>query len=87
MREFVDEMAVLSGWLGRDVAGDLSGVFPVWTVFRFRDAVVFESEVSDGAPRMYLVRGDSVREFVVSQVTIDEAYAELSDGTPLPAAA
>ena len=87
MREFVDEMAVLSGWLGRDVAGDLSGVFPAWTVFRFRDAVAFESEVSDGAPRMYLVRGDAVREFVVSQVSIDEAYAELSDGAPLPAAA
>ena len=62
-------------------------MFPAWTVFRFRDAVVFESEVADGAQRMYLVRGDAVREFVVSQVSIDEAYAELSDGAPLPAAA
>jgi hypothetical protein len=84
--DFVDEMTVLSRWLGRDVAGDQAGVVPAWTAFRFRDAVVFESEKPDGRQRMYLVRGDAVREFAVSQVTIDEVYAELGAG-PLPSAA
>ena len=87
MHDFVDEMTVLSRWLGRDLAGDVTGPFPAWTVFRFRDAAVFESELPDGGPRMYLVRGDAVREFVRSQGTIDEAYAELSAGGSLPAAA
>jgi hypothetical protein len=87
MREFVDEVTVLSRWLGRDVAADLGGVVPVWNAFRFRDAAVFEPEVSEGAGRMYLVRGESVREFVLSQVTIDEAYAQLTQGDALPAVA
>lgn len=91
VHDFVDEMTVLSRWLDRDLPGgrteEPAAVLPVWTVFRFRDAAVFESEQPDGAQRMYLVRGDAVREFVVSQGTIDEAYAQLSAGGPLPAAA
>ena len=90
MREFADEMAVLSGWLGRDLGGDLAadpaGGVPVWTAFRFREAVVFQPDEPDRPQRMFLVRGDAVREFVVSQGTIDEVYAELVGG-PLPAAA
>jgi hypothetical protein len=85
--DFVDEMTVLSRRLGRDVTADLGGVVPVWTAFRFRDATVFESELPDGTQRMYLVRGDAVGEFVMSQVTIDEVYAGLSSGDLLPAAA
>jgi hypothetical protein len=36
---------------------------------------------------MYLVRGESVEEFVLSQMTIDEAYRRLVDGDALPAVA
>ena len=87
MREFADEVAVLSRWLGRDVAVDLGAVVPGWTVFRFRDAAVFGPDVSEGADRMYLVRGAAVREFVLSEVTIDQAYAAMSETGALPAAA
>lgn len=87
MGEFVDEVTVLSRWLGRDVVADLGGVVPVWNAFRFRDATVFASELSDGTDRMYLVRGDLVHEFVPSQVSIDEAYAQLDGDRALAAAA
>ncbi|SET18676.1 hypothetical protein [Geodermatophilus poikilotrophus] len=87
MREFIDEVAVLSRWLGRDVATDLDAVVPDWNVFRFHDAVVFEPDVSECVDCMYLVCGESVREFSPSRVTIDEAYAELVDGRALPAVA
>jgi hypothetical protein len=87
MGEFVDEVTVLSRWLGRDVVPDLGGVVPLWSAFRFRDAMVFASDVADGASRMYLVRGDQVHEFVPSQVSIDEAYSRLDGGGALPAAA
>lgn len=79
MREFTDEVAVLSRRLGRDVAAEHSGAVPVWSVFRFRDAAVFAADLTGSPDRMYLVRGSSVREFVVSQGTIDEAYAGLRD--------
>jgi hypothetical protein len=84
--EFVDEITVLSGRLGRDVAADLSGVVPLWNAFRFRDAVVFVAEGPESAGRMYLVRGQTVREFPLSQVSIDQAYA-LLDVAELPAVA
>lgn len=87
MGEFVDEITVLSRWLGRDVAADLGGVVPVWNVFRFRDAAVFAPDVSECARRMYLVRGQAVREFVLSEATIDAAYAQLNEGEALPAVA
>ncbi|MGY1711794.1 hypothetical protein ACI8AC_20035 [Geodermatophilus sp. SYSU D00758] len=87
MGEFVDEVTLLSRWLGRDVAADLSGVVPGWTAFRFRDAAVFEPDVSECSDRRYLVRGGTVREFVASRVTIDEAYAELCGGGALTAVA
>jgi hypothetical protein len=87
MGEFLDEITVLSRWLGRDVAADLGGPVPVWNVFRFRDATVFVPDVSEGAGRMYLVRGRAVREFVPSEATIDHAYAQLSEGEALPAVA
>ncbi len=87
MREFTDEVAVLSRWLGRDVATDLDAVVPDWNVFRFHDAVVFEPDVPECADCMYLVCGESVREFSPSRVTIDEAYAELVGGRALPAVA
>ena len=87
VREFVNEVAVLSRWLGRDVAADLGGVVPVWHAYRFRDATAFEPDQSECARRMYLVRGDSVEEFVLSQTTIDEAYRRLVDGDALPAVA
>ncbi|CCG04512.1 hypothetical protein [Blastococcus saxobsidens] len=87
MREFVDEVAVLSRWLGRDVAADLGGVVPLWNAFRFRDAAVFDADLSECAGRRYLVRGESVREFVLSQTTIDEAYSDLHRGDALPAVA
>ena len=75
--EFTAEVTVLSRWLGRDVAAERNGGVPVWSVFRFRDAVVFAADVAGRPELMYLVRGSSVREFVVSQGTIDEAYAGL----------
>lgn len=87
MREFVDEITVLSRWLGRDVAADLGGIVPVWNAFRFRDAAVFAVDVAEYAGRMYLVRGESVREFVLSEATIDEIYARLNEGDALPAVA
>jgi len=87
MGEFLDEITVLSRWLGRDVAADLSGAVPVWNVFRFRDATVFVPDVSEGAGCMYLVRGRAVREFVPSEATIDDAYAQLGAGEALPAVA
>ena len=87
MREFVDEVAVLSRWLGRDVAADLGGVVPVWNAFRFRDATAFEAELSACAGRIYLVRGESVREFVLSQATIDEVYRTLGESNAAPVAA
>ncbi|HEV7187281.1 MAG TPA: hypothetical protein VGN28_05250 [Blastococcus sp.] len=79
MRDFSDEVAVLSRRLGRDVAAEHSGGVPVWSVFRFRDAAVFAADVAGPPDRMYLVRGSSVREFVVSQGTIDGAYAGLQE--------
>ena len=87
MREFIEEVAVLSRWLGRDIAADPGGVVPAWHAFRFRDAAVFEADAADGARRMYLVRGESVREFVRSEMTIDQAYVQLNEGDPLPAVA
>ncbi|GAA3158781.1 hypothetical protein GCM10010531_07670 [Blastococcus jejuensis] len=87
MGEFDDEVTVLSRWLGRDVVPDLDGVVPLWNAFRFRDATVFAPDATDGATRMYLVRGERVLEFVPSQVSIDEAYARLDGGGALPAAA
>jgi hypothetical protein len=84
VREFDDEMAVLSGWLGRDLTAEQAGGLPLWSAFRFRDAAVFQRDEPD--QRMYLVRGDAVREFAVSQATIDAVYAELVAGS-LPAAA
>lgn len=90
MREFVDEVAVLTRWLGRDVAAELSGAVPLWSVFRFRDAAVFAPDASEcadlmSADLMYLVRGGTVREFTRSQVTIDEAYAALGAAPAHPA--
>jgi hypothetical protein len=87
VREFVDEVAVLSRWLGRDVAADLGGVVPLWSAFRFRDAAVFDADLSQCAGRRYLVRGESVQEFMLSHTTIDEAYGELRQGDALPAVA
>lgn len=87
MREFVDEVAVLSRWLRRDVAADLGGVVPIWNAFRFRDATVFAADLSDFAGRIYLVRGECVREVVLSQETIDQAYRQLTESGALPAAA
>lgn len=87
MGEFADEITVLSRWLGRDVAADLAGAVPVWNVFRFREAAVFVPDVSEGAGRMWLVRGQAVREFVLSEATIDSAYAQLTGGEALPAVA
>ena len=87
MREFVVEVAVLSRWLGRDVTPDLGGTVPVWNVFRFRDATVFVPDASEGAGRMYVVRGENVREFTLSQETIDQAYARLDEREALPAVA
>lgn len=83
MHEFVEEVAVLSRWLGRDLAPDLIGVVPVWHAFRFRDAAVFGSDAAGSAGAMYLVRRAAVREFVPSQTTIDDAYAELDRGGQL----
>jgi hypothetical protein len=82
VREFAEEASVLSRWLGRDVAEGLGGVIPVWTAFRFRDAAVFEPDGSEG--RMYLVRGETVREFAVSETSIDAAYAQLTEVHALP---
>ena len=87
MGEFADEITVLSRWLGRDVAADLGGVVPVWNVFRFRDATVFVPDASEDAGRMWLVRGQAVREFVLCEATIDDAYAGLSEAEALPAVA
>ena len=87
MREFVDEIAVLSRWLGRDLSAELDGVVSAWHAFRFRDAAVFATNLSGGAGLMYLVRGESVREFVVSHVTIDRAYVQLDEGDGLLAVA
>ena len=87
MDEFPDEVAVLSQWLGRDIAADPGGVVPVWNAFRFRDAKVFAADGADRAGRMYLVRGASVHEFAISEVSIDDAYVRLSEGSPLPAPA
>jgi hypothetical protein len=87
VREFVNEVGVLSRWLGRDVAAELGGVVPVWNAFRFRDATVFAGELSELAGRIYLVRGESVREVVLSRTTIDEAYRRLGEDDTLPAVA
>jgi hypothetical protein len=87
VREFVDEAAVLSRWLGRDIAAESAGVVPAWSVFRFRDAAVFVPDGSESAGRMYLVCGEAVQEFVLSQVTIDQAYVQLLGGGALPAVA
>lgn len=87
MRDFVNEVTVLSRWLGRDVAADLGGVVPVWHAYRFRDATVFEADLPECARRLYLVRGESVAEFVLSQMTIDQAYRQLVDADALPAVA
>lgn len=87
MREFVNEVGVLSRWLHRDVAAELVGVVPLWSAFRFRDATVFAGDLSECAGRVYLVRGESVREVVLSQTTIDEAYLLLGEEDTLPAVA
>ena len=87
MGEFVDEVTVLSRWLGRDVGADLRGGLPFWSAFRFRDATVFAPDASESADRMYLVRGGRVLEFDVSLGTIDEAYALLREETVQPAVA
>ena len=77
MYEFVDEARVLSRRIGRDVSRASTGAVPLWNVFRFRDAVAFVPDDAESSGRMYLVRGESVREFVVSERSIDQAYAEL----------
>jgi hypothetical protein len=87
VHEFVEEVGVLSRWLGRDVAAELGGVVPVWNAFRFRDATVFAGELSEVAGRIYLVRGQSVREVALSRTTIDEAYRRLGESDELPAVA
>jgi hypothetical protein len=48
---------------------------------------VFVPDVSEGAGCMYLVRGQAVHEFVLSEATIDHAYAQLGEGAALPAVA
>jgi hypothetical protein len=87
VHEFPDEVAVLSQWLGRDIAADPGGVLPAWNAFRFRDAMVFVADAAERAARMYLVRGTTVREFAISETTIDEAYVRLSEPGLLPAVA
>lgn len=87
MHDFVDEMAVLSQWLGRDVSVDPRGVIPACTGFRFRDAVVFQVDAPGCWGRMYLVRGAHVGEFVPSLVSIDQAYEQLVADDALPAVA
>ena len=87
MREFVDQVAALSEWLGRDVAADRGGVIPSWHAFRFRDAAVFEADVPEHARRVFLVRGQTVAEFAPSELTIDQAYRKLVEGDALPAVA
>ena len=87
MHEFVDELAVLGRWLGRDLTGEQTGVLPAWTAFRFRDAAVLVLEEYDDVRRMYFVRGDAVRAFLVDEESIDEAYAALCTLDPLPAVA
>jgi hypothetical protein len=87
VHEFVDEVRVLSRWVGRDVSGALSGTVPGWNVFRFRDAVVFAPDDAESSGRTYLVRGEIVGEFVVSQQSIDQAYADLDGHGDLPAVA
>lgn len=87
MHGFVDEVAVLSRWLGRDIAADPTGAVPVWTAFRFRDAVVFQHDDPACGDRMYLVRDASVGEFVPSRMSIDDAYVQLGHSGPLPTAA
>jgi hypothetical protein len=86
VHEFVDEIAALNRWLGRDILADVRGVVPTWTGFRFRDAAVFQLDAPENWGRMYLVRGGSVREFALSQVSIDQAYLQLDQGDALPAA-
>ena len=87
MHGFVDEVAILSRWLGQDITAELTGTVPVWTAFRFRDAAVFEHDDPGSGGRMYLVRGESVCEFVPSRRSIDDAYVQLGHGGPLPTAA
>jgi hypothetical protein len=87
VHDFVDEIAVMSRWLGRDIGGSRGEVVPVWNAFRFRDAAVFNEDAPESAGRMYLVRGGSVFEFVRSRTSIDEAYARLSTEDALPAMA
>lgn len=87
MREFTDEVTVLSRWLGRDVVAERNQGIPVWSVFRFRDAAVFVADGAAHPDRMWLVRAGSVREFVVSHGTIDEAYAGLWEVSAEPAVA
>ena len=77
MHELVDEVAVLNRWLGRDTSADPVGGLPAWSGFRFRDAVVIQLDAPQCWGRMYLVRGESVREFVPSQDSIDQAYLRL----------
>ena len=87
MHEFVDEIAVLSRWLGRDVLAPPRGVVPGWSGFRFRDAVVFQLDVPECRGCMYLVRGAEVCEFALSEVSIDQAYLQLGQDGALPAVA
>ena len=87
MHELVDEVAVLNRWLGRVSTTDAPGELPDWSGFRFRDAVVIQLDAPDCWGRMYLVRGDAVREFVLSQDSIDQAYLRLVQDDELPVVA
>ena len=87
MHDFVDELAVLGRFLGRDLTRGQTGVVPAWTAFRFRETTVLALDGDEHAGRMYLVRGDAVRAFFVDEESIDEAYAALCSLDPLPAVA
>ena len=87
MHDFVDEIAVLDRWLGRDILSAPRGVVPVWSAFRFRDAVVFQLDLPECRGCMYLVRGAQVRQFEPSEVSIDQAYLRLGQDGALPAVA
>ena len=87
MHEFVEEIAVLNRWLGHDIPADPRAAVPSVSAFRFRDTAVFQVDAPDCWGRMFLVRGDRVRDFVPSEVSIDQAYGELDRAGELPAVA